>query len=309
MKPINLLKLFTFISLLSVCLSFQGCMEDDLSVCGANLRFTYTQNVDGVDKYAGSVGRINLFIFDSSNQFMGEYTLENTNNIDLNLMPGIYSLVAWGNLNEDYKLTPFVLGETTINEAMLSLSRANDTISTLPTDLYFGAKMNVEIEPKVQTEQPLTIDLMKNTNNISVTSIGLPIVTRSADDEFICKIISTNGDYNFDNSIAGNDRLHYIQDSEITETAQLKSKFVTLRELEDNSTDSRLIVTHKEAESGEVKEVFNRSLVELLLPAVANNNQTLDIVDTFDIQLEFAGGRVSITVNGWRDATSEQPVL
>jgi hypothetical protein len=309
MKPINLVKSFTFISLLSVCLSFQGCIEDDLSVCGANLRFAYTQNVEGVDKFDASIKQVNLFVFDSSDRFIGEYKVENVNNIDLNLMPGTYSLIAWGNLDEDYSLTPMVVGETTLNEAVLSLIRANDTISVSPTDLYYGGMVNVDILPKTQRDQSLTIDMMKNTKTFTVTSIGLPIDTRSSEDEFVCQIISTNGDYNFrDNSIAGDDRLHYMQDSEITEDALLRSRFVTLRELEDKSTDSRLVVTHWEAELNSTREVYNESLVDLILPAVIANNRNLNVVDTFNIQLDFTGGRIAVTVNGWTSIDTDRPI-
>jgi len=304
MKPINILRLLTSICLLSICISFQGCIDDDLSVCGINLRFTYTQNVDGVDKYNESVERISLFVFDTSDTFIGEYTQENTNNMNLNLMPGVYSLIAWGNLDESYTLSSFVPNETKLKDALLSLTRANDTITNYPTDLYHGALMNVEIQPDVQNNQSQTIDMIKNTKNISVTSVGLPITTRSSADDFICKITSINGDYNFDNSIAGDSRLHYIQDSEINENAHLKSKFVTMRELEDRSTDSRLIITHTEDSS--TKEIFNESLVGLLLPATITGN--LDIEDTFDILIEFTAGRITITVNGWLIKDSGRPV-
>lgn len=305
MKPVNLITLLTTFCLLSVCISFQGCVEDDLSVCGLNLEFTYTQNTDGIDKFAESIDRVDVFVFDSDGLFLGKYSdgnISSSRSMRMNLMPGLYSFVAWGNLSDDYNLYELVQGETHINEALLSLNRINDTISTHPGHLFHGALLNETVSADVQKNQTLTMDMIKDTKSISVTSVGLPIAPDDgiSTKRFTCTITSINGDYKFDNSIIGTDRLQYIPYSMISDDRELISDFVTMRELNDGSTGSRLIVRHNDLENETVKELFNKNLVDLLLPV--SIKQDLNIEDTFDILLEFdyVVGTVSITVNGWK---------
>lgn len=296
MKPINLLNYLTAICLLFIGISFQGCINDDLSECGINVRFTYTQNIDGTDKFAESVDNIDLYIFDSKGIFLSKYEEEYiaSNGINLNLMPGTYSFVAWGNLSDDYDIPTLIPNETSIDDVILSLKRENDEITEHPTHLFHGALLSAVVLPDIQQNQTLTIDMIKDTKSIKVTSVGLPMETKASQD-FTCFITSRNGDYKFDNSITGDTRLKYIPNETVNDSYNLISDFVTMRELNDDSTESRLIIRYND--DTEEKEVFNESLVGMLLPASVTGN--LDLEDTFDILLTFNAGRVFITVNGW----------
>ncbi|MDH6306169.1 hypothetical protein M2459_002883 [Parabacteroides sp. PF5-5] len=308
MRPINFFKILIAISILSVCISFQGCINDDLSVCGVNLQFTYTRNLDGVDKFSESVERVDVFVFDSEGVYQDVYSHENIGSIksmNINLSPGIYSFVVWGNLCDDYTLSQFVRGETRMNDAILKLTRVSDTITTHPGHLFHGAIFNEAVLPADQNNQTLTIDMIKDTKSITVTAVGLPVdPTKASTDIFACSITSVNGDYKFDNTITGYDRLHYIPYASVNADKELISDFITMRELNDGSTDSRLILRHNNSTTGEIKDLFNQSLVELLLPASVRGD--LDIEDTFNIILEFdyVVGTVTVTVNGWTSGST-----
>ena len=108
--------------------------------------------------------------------------------------------------------------------------------------------------------------------------------------------LSKNGDYKFENNdIASNDRLYYIQNSGFDTSSNLVSDFLIMREMNDKSTDSRLIITH--TDSLTTRELLNEDLVELLIPASITKD--LDIDDTFDVVVEFISGQIYISVNGW----------
>lgn len=303
-----------FLCLAVILFLTQGCVEDDLSSCGVTVKFTYTKNIEGIDKFDEEVENINLYLFDSKGVFVGEYKGYN-NAIALNIFEGTYSLVAWGNICEDFELPSFVQGSTTLDDAVLSLSRTDSIIANKPARLFHGAIYNVKIEPTLQTDQTFTIDMMRDTKDITVTTIGLPVSTKSPGSDrtynYACTITSINGDYNFDNTIAGSDRLHYIPTESIgysedeEERLKLYANFITMRELNDGSTRSKLILTRNEGEIDRV--IYEADLVNLLLgPSITNN---LDIEHDFTIDLEFdeTNGTVTVTVNGWTFEETEVP--
>lgn len=310
MKPINLFKIknIAVLNILFSLVALQGCIDDDLSVCGVSLQFEYTKNLDDADRFTAEVNNINLYIFDSEGYFLEKYerevsSLSNSNTIGLNLMPGIYSMVAWGNLNEDdFDLPELQKGVTSINDAILSLKSVENVVESYSGTMFHGGLYDVKVEGDVQTNQYLTINMMKNTHNITVYAKGLP-VTKAGDVFYSCSITSINGDYKFDNSIATSNRLQYIPDSHVDDDRQLISAFTILRELNDGSTQSRLILSRTSTTKSETEqeELLNEDLVQLLLPASVRQN--LDIEHDFEITVFYdeTNATFSITVNDWED--------
>ena len=289
-KAIGLLLLFI--------VPLQGCLEDDLSVCGVSVDFIFTKNVEGVDKFPTNVNKINLYIYDSQGNFVGEYSEEgrrlHSGPMKLNLMEGRYSLVAWGNLCDDYQLADM----EKLNNANLSLIRANDTIKNRPVDLYHGMLYQIEVKPEIQNNQLFTIELTKNTNKVVVTTTGMPYSEHSKT-SYDCLIVSRNGDYKFDNSITGFDRLHYIPESFINDDEEKVSDFVIMRELNDKTiTNSQLLVI-RITEGEEPVVLVRTSLTDLLIPISITGD--LDIDDYFEIEIEITetNGTASIFINGW----------
>ncbi|MDR2388720.1 MAG: FimB/Mfa2 family fimbrial subunit [Tannerellaceae bacterium] len=308
MKPINLAKIWGAFCLMSVGLLTQGCVADDLSVCGISMHFRYTRNMDGIDKFSSSVNKINLYVFDKDGLFVEEYVEERDSlpqdfTIFLNLTPGMYDFIAWGNLGEDYEY-PSILekGVTRMSDIQLSLKRnAQNAVTTLPGSLFYGSIFRKEIQATdLQFSETLLMDMMKNTKEIKVIASGLALEdpTKAAELEYGCAITSRNGDYRFDNSITGDTRLQYIPQETVGDEHQLVSDFVILRELSDKSTASKLIV-NRNAPDDSVEELVNVDLVPLLV-ALAQE-QDLDVVDHFEIELifDFTHASVSIVIPGW----------
>lgn len=310
MRPINFTKkLTTSICLAILMLSMQGCVEDDLSVCGVSLKFTYTQNLEDVDKFAEEVNRVDVFVFDSNHIFVGRFTEGSSRlhgssySMPLNLMEETYTFAVWGNLCDDYVLTDLVAGETSLEEAMLSLNRESDIIEWHPGSLYFGSRTE-DVHPAEQSNQLITIDMMRDTKNIRVITKGLPLEDPAVSDnkEYTCTISSRNGDYKFDNSITGSSRLQYIPVSYVDTTANtsLVSDFVTLRELNDASTGSRLQLEYDSEETGQYRQLFDADLVrDLLLPASISTNLDIEHDFTIELEVDFTMGSVTVTIGEW----------
>jgi hypothetical protein len=295
----------------------QGCVTDDLSVCGISVHFRYTKNLDGVDKFASSINKINLYVFDAAGYFIQEYAVEKDSlpqdfTIYVNLTPGTYDLVAWGNMGDDYEIQATLeKGVTRMDDLQLSLKRLpGDSVTNMPEPLYHGGLLRTEIlATDLQFNQTLILDMMKDTKEVKVIASGLAITkeTRAAGTAYDCTITSKNGDYRFDNSITGEARLlQYIPQTSVDEENRLVSDFVLMREFNENGiTGSRLIVNRLATSPGPVGELLNVDLRPYLLAATGDpaNPADLDIWDKFQIELFFdeTTGTVSISVNGWGD--------
>jgi hypothetical protein len=302
--------------LAALLFSIQGCIEDDLSVCGVSVTFAYTRNTARADKLDSIVNQINLFVFDAQGKFVDLYTSKGTiykgYTMTLPLLPGEYEFIAWGNLSEDYEINTFERGVTTRTEAMLSLRRGEDNVvNNRIGDLFHGSERMV-VKPDLQSNQRDTVDLIKDTKNIIVTVKGLPIEANATPEDcgYACSITSRNGDYKFDNSIIATKQLQYIPQARIDEERNLIADFITLREQETNITQSKLIVTRTSAPPTRADlgtELQSLNLVELLSPIAVRNGFVLDIEDRFEIELifDFANGTCSIFINGWEFDNSE----
>jgi hypothetical protein len=303
----------------------QGCVTDDLSICGISVHFRYTKNLDGVDKFSSSINKVNLYVFDTDGYFIQEYAVEKDTlpqdfTIYVNLTPGTYDFVAWGNLGEDYEiLSTFEKGVTHIDDLQLSLKRQPDNMVLLDTDrpdpLYHGGLFRQEIfATDLQFNQTMLIDMMKDTKEVKVILHGLAI-TKAAGTDYDCTITSKNGDYKFDNSITGDaHQLQYIPQTAVNDENSLVSDFVIMREFNTAGiTNSRLIINRLgDLAEAEGSEVLNEDLRPYLLAAETGNYLAaragtldspadLDIWDKFTIDLFFdeTMGTVSISVNGW----------
>jgi len=289
-----------FLSAFLIFPILQGCVEDDLSVCGITIDFVFTKNVEGVDKFATNVNKINLFVYDSGGNYIGEYSAEgdrlHSNSMALNLLPGVYTLIAWGNICDDYEL----YNTTNFGEAELSLKRTENIVSTHPGDLYHGGLYQLKVDPDLKANQRDTIELTKNTNNIKVTTKGMPYdeETKSSKTTYSCSIVSNNGDYKFDNEITGTDRLQYIAKTSINEDKEKVSDFVVMRELNNNITQSQIVITRNEEDKIPV-DILQTDLVPILISASLTGD--LDIEDEFEIEIIITetNGTTTIKIDDW----------
>ena len=296
--------------ILAFLILIPGCIKEDLSDCGITVHFTYTRNLSYEDKFTENIDQVSLFLFDGNGVFLEEYTRQakdlNDQSMDISLLLGDYQLVAWGNLNENYEIIPsFIKGETKIEDAILTLNRIQDTVKDFPTPLFYAGVAKAKIESPYPGRKTVEMDFMKNTNAVHIRAKGLPIDFENPEDSneiYEFKIVSTNGNYTFYNTVLGNPLTYIPTNSVDVENKIYLSDFVILRELNDKSTDSRLVITRKK--NGQPEEVlFNIDLEDELIKYSKRQGRDgdLDREDDFILEIDFneTHGAVTITINGW----------
>jgi hypothetical protein len=316
MKPINRVRIWMVIGCFALIgMLTHGCVADDLSVCGISVHFKYTRNAQRVDKFATSINKINFYVFDKDSILVEEIVVEQSTlpedfTLYVNIPPGTYDMIAWGNLTTDYEIdVPTVKGVTKKNDLILSLSRSGDTITNLPKELYYGGLDKIElIASDLQLQRSYTIDMMKDTKFIRVTAYGLAINTKAAGTNYDCTITAINGDLRFDNYTIGASQLQYIPQAVVDANHRLISEFSIVRELASGITQSRLLFTR--TEYGTPAIMLDENLYPYLIAAAQQENLELDYKDTFEIELFFdeTYKTATIVVDGWTVGQISQPM-
>ncbi|GHV49422.1 hypothetical protein FACS1894181_08310 [Bacteroidia bacterium] len=326
MKPLKLIDKWVAAIGLIPLLLMQGCVADDLSVCGVTVHFTYTKNLDHQDKFASEIRKVNLYVFklrentttgfpanpqsDEYYFLLGDSVQGNPAQVNfdryLRLDPGYYKFVVWGNLGDDYTKPVLIKDSTRIDDLAVSLIYPNSNdVNRLPADLYHGmdakqpnGEYNNYLEistADLSRNRTLTIDMMKDTKHIKVRAKGLAVSSDdpSSFDLYQCRLSSTNAQYKFDNSITGNVRLRYIPDAKIDVDTALVSDFVIMREVYNTTHygSSRLNLTRMPV----IDEGGPMADLDLLYYLVAYNQYVdsqegqdiLDRRDTYEITLFF----------------------
>ncbi|MDR1202811.1 MAG: FimB/Mfa2 family fimbrial subunit, partial [Tannerellaceae bacterium] len=310
------------ICLLSFLFLTQGCLTDDLSVCGVRLSFNYTETPDGDNRFASDVRKANVYIFDAINGvFVDEYSATFEQLVDghilpINLAAGTYDFITWGNIGDQFEKTSFVPGETTFDEARITLKALDNTIREYPDSMYYGNMRAIVKASDLVLNQEIDLHLMKNNKRINVTTRGLYDETSTIDvpsnPTFYCLITSKNGTYKFDNYPTGEQYKYITRDSiayneEDSTDVTLRSDFVVLREFSDNKlTDSRLKIIHSNGntrqEGGVAEEEFlDVSLTQCLNTVVVAGGPPIEDIEEFDIEIvvSWTNGTYSITINDW----------
>ncbi|MDH6303633.1 hypothetical protein M2459_000433 [Parabacteroides sp. PF5-5] len=304
MLPVIFFKIRSAALTLIFIVLLQSCIQDDLSNCGIGVRYRFVKNVEGIDKFSTSINEISLFVFDENKHFLGKYTESTAHMYDqtmlLPLKKGKYFLVAWGGLSDDYNLTSCVVGKTIMEDFLLSLKSDQGIVNTHPADLYYGGIEEIEIKEPYTGTKYITIDMMKNTNTIHVVTSGLPFGINSNsthNSSYECKITSVNEAYKIDNSIVGK-RLTYLPYEKI-ENKELFSDFVVMRELNNGSTESNIIISETTSGGFAPKELLKIKLTDLLIEASITKD--LDIDDDFKINILFDenSGHFKISIKDW----------
>jgi hypothetical protein len=287
----------------------QGCMKDNLGDCGLSIRIRYTRNKAAADLLGERVDHLTLYIFDSNRTFVGAYpsqgALYNGYTVPLLLKAGTYDFVVWGNLGADYGVPSLVAGETQIQGLDLQFNKIGpqSQVVGFPDSLYYGASTRVNVRPTLMEDQVYTVDLIKNTKKITVIASGLPLSgPESEGRQFECNIFSQNAALRFiDNGISGNTVLTYIPHAHVDEQENVISEFVVIREIEDESTNSRLVYTMT-GPTG-TRTLLDRSLVTMLRAYLTRMSPyDFDVEDEFVIEVRFDVGNymtASIVINGW----------
>ena len=215
-----------------------GCVAEDLDECppALSLMFRYTHNITRTDLFTGSVGSVDVYVFDDTTGVLTDIIRLTPDDItrrrrDVAYMPeGRYTLVAWGSGGENsgrsysarhmldqarHDHTGVETGITTLDDLymMLECDRApagihGDIVPVTPwfDDLFWAMAEGVEI---VEGESlGVEFDLIRNTSLLRVAVTGLeyfedPPVPGGTADELPLRLFATgeNGRYRFDDTI------------------------------------------------------------------------------------------------------------
>ncbi|MDH6306885.1 hypothetical protein M2459_003488 [Parabacteroides sp. PF5-5] len=278
------MKLFIYrlVVLLFVFMCF-SCNTQDETENTVSLSFQYSKSIDGSDNFASEVDKVNLYIFNSAGRLEDEYylnvsELRNKNVIDLDLEPGVYSFVVWGNLTDSYSLCALEKGVTNIEDCHLSIKCQGNVVSDCLPHLFYGSSFNVEVLPASSNE--FSIDMVKKTKSIHITAVNSTV--ESPDKmPYGCKITSFDRGYTFNNTILRSEELVYHPRTGISDEGEYMVNFVLL--LSNDNSNSRLIITENEQEDGKVRELVNIPVLELLLPASLPGN--FELADSFSVDI------------------------
>jgi hypothetical protein len=172
------------------------------------------------DAFANEVNSIALYVFDEDSILVKEIKVDDKNElgtgsfeIPLDLVPGNYTLLAWGGLMDESSfdlLAEPVVGQTKIEEMKVMMCRKNNGGTAVVDEelkpLYHGS-MPLEVTA-VDGTYTETMSLTKNTNNIKVLLQELSGGDVDAD-KFIFEITDANGLYGWDNSRLDDETVTY----------------------------------------------------------------------------------------------------
>ena len=148
-----------------------GCVNEDFSDCpqgSFQVAFEYVHHTDNTcpDRFNIDVQQIDLYVFDAAGCFLKCITRKGTPfpkdfRVDPELSAGSYTLVAWGNLTDEVTLQPvFIAGQTTLEQALLSLNATEERSVNYRLTPVFHAMKQVEVnDVKEHTE---VLSLIKN---------------------------------------------------------------------------------------------------------------------------------------------------
>lgn len=205
---------------LLTCL-FASCntIYDDAGDCtpGYLVKFTDDMNLNYADAFDSEVNSISLYAFNTDGTLVWQKTEsgsdihpeDGTYEMDISeLTPGDYTLVAWGDLqdNTSFTIPNMINGVSTLDELTCRLERTRsrdddtDVVDTRLTPLFHAiTEINIPEDDDGGVHR-YNMQLTKDTKNITVVLQQLNGGTLSTDDyEFI--IEADNGHLNYDNNL------------------------------------------------------------------------------------------------------------
>lgn len=202
-----------FPSLVCSLILLTGCLGEDYSGClppGCGIVFNYVNHTDKdtIDRFLNDVEKVDLYIYDEHEKFVQHIekdvaSLASANyRLQLDLTPGIYRVVTWGNLSEDVQmLGDYVPQQSNFYDGTIALNKVG--LSHRLTPLFHGSVTTTVETNKVKTD---TVSLMKNTNNIRVIvrwqdKYGKPC-NHGCPQKLSLRLTDNNGAYYFDNTLA-----------------------------------------------------------------------------------------------------------
>lgn len=276
---------------------FSGCVSDDTSGCigQAYLHFEYTHNASLKNLLTEQVEYVNLFFYDeqgnlNTSRCVHIQDLDANGGIRLEVPPGDYTLIAWGNNDEN----KFELRDvSTLNGLRLSLLEDRDGYaSNIPTLFYGGALFSASATYPVENR----LSLIKNTNHIRFVLVDVtPVVSRVPiqpaiqGTDFRVRLLGCNWLYNYENNLdaaARGHKMEYKPANCINTDNQPQTEFDILRMFSDNSCQLEFVIEDVRYPNAEpIKRKWLTSKILETIPDVKNDSD-LDRYDEYVIRVE-----------------------
>lgn len=267
-----------------------SCTKEDLSSCEGSLllNFHYTYNVQNEDMFLSSIENVELFVYDQNSVLVHNYKVNKSDFIEgnkyrLTLNQGVYTIVAIGEAKTLYIYNSV----NTYSIAHISSKRESGNKIPAHIDNLFHAIVEQVTIKNSGKEMQQELFFTKNSNHIRVI-IREEFGTKAAS-AVTCEINAVNGDYKFDNTIYGSDRVHYIP-TPLEAAAEQTTDFNVLKLW--SGDDSKLVV------KDQGQTYYDGSLSALLLQKPGT-----DLTLKHDFELVFLRNSdentVKITVDGW----------
>lgn len=333
----KLLKRIQSIGLLvgAMCLTMTSCNPFDLSDyeedCVVDMRLTFRFSRYGAELLAQEVPSLSVFVFDANDLFVGRFDEMEAANITehytmtVPLPPGTYRFVTWGGLVDPnyylsspdmelgYVLNP-VVGETTLQEFAVRIARQarnshrptlSNFVDAVPGALFFGNTEQITIT--ATADQQIELPLIKYTNTINLTVIGLPESTHTRANSYSymdISLLSPNGSYDFYGDIASNRQMLTYPQHNVTDDGVLTqtSTIYTIRPVFGNEHTLSFYntETNEEFYSADILNDYIRKTVDSSGQYIYNTQAAVDMEDTFNIELDLRSPvNVTVTVNDY----------
>lgn len=194
-----------------------SCIYEDETACPIEVRFVYDRNMEYADAFSSQVDDVTLFIFDEQEVFLKAVheegdALHSDNKMDLDLLPGVYHLVAWCGLSKDedvvyivnHRLVP---GVSTIDEAGFKLDcTGRSSWRHELSNLYHGMVRDFKVA--VDAPSQATISLTQDVNRVKVM-LQRYSATRATVTDYTVSLKTANHQLGYDNSVQPCETLDY----------------------------------------------------------------------------------------------------
>lgn len=320
----SLKNIMRWLTVLFLSLGMASCdVSENEADCTVDFNLTFSFTKNGQENFGMEIPSLSVFVYDRDKLFVGrwdEYDNSKFNadyTMTLPLTPGTYSFVVWGGLDDSYYLCESgltqnqpvepVVGETPLDnmtvrmkfETRNSYQSEQHFVDYIPTTQFHGSTEPIEIGKNAHEE--ITIDLKKNSKEISLTILGLPAPLTRANPypNMFITMSGANGRYDFQNGFESTDNtLTYVQ-HDLGGNLATDTQRSTIHTLQMKyGNEYKLVLYNTDTNS----EFYCTCLLNDCIGKIEvyETQEAVDAEDRFDIVLDLRSPLgVKVTVNGW----------
>lgn len=285
---------------------FSSCISDNYGRClGIRLSLSYPSAGERCEK-------IHIFVFDGDGSLFSTYEKTGRQVYPgvtylLQVPPGKYTVVAWGDVHEDYSFIRKDVAQTSSRQMipgselerfrmLVALDPGINSLSRALNPVFHASEYDIDLKEGEAAD--LELEFVKNTNRIRVKTSGLP--PGISYEKLDVGIRSSNWQYHFDNSVPRDAEAIIYKPYERRVDKEVSVSDLSVLRLIDSANPVFYI---KDGETGDI--LYQRNLISLLMNLPYTD---LDKEDYFEIELDFEGPTIAIKINGWEIIDNNQDV-